>query len=368
MEALQAVLDEAVAVGDAAGVAAAVVGPGGTGWTGFAGATAVGGEQRVGPETVFWIASMTKAITSVAAMQLVEQGKMSLDMEMGQVLPELEHPLVLHAGSVRPAEKKITLRHLMTHTAGFGYPWLSQELTDFIAARPPESLPPPGTRAALNAPLLFEPGERLQYGISTDWLGLAVEAAAGVTLDKYFSEHIFAPLGMTETTFTPSEAQRARQAMLHERGEDGKLAAKRLAKPFAEHFCAGGGGLFSTLGDYAKFLRIFCAGGAGIISAGTILAMRSNQIGELFAGPILPNANREIKGKWGLGFFINLELGPFGRPAGAYGWSGMANTYFWIDPEINLAGVIMMQNLPPGDAGCIRTYNRFEQSVYAALQ
>jgi len=374
---IQNVLDAAVAAGDVAGVAAAVIGPEGIRLEACAGVTALGGDQPVTRDTIFWIASMTKPITSVAAMQLVSQGKMSLDMEMGELLPELRHPQILENGKLRPAVKKITLKHLLTHTAGFSYPFLSQALAEFISAQDPASLPKPGTRAALNAPLLFEPGERWEYGLSTDWLGLAVEKVSGLTLDTYFLENISGPLGMLDTTFTPSAEQRARQVTLHERGADGKLVPRRLAKPFAEHFCSGGGGLFSTLADYQKFLRIFTANGAEIISAGALSAMSSNQIGALRAGT-MPSANpalfagRDVnpgmESKWGLGFLIYPERGPFGRNAGSYGWSGMANTYFWVDPEINQAAVILMQNFPSGDVGALKTYSRFEKAIYAAAQ
>jgi CubicO group peptidase (beta-lactamase class C family) len=330
-----------------------------------AGDTVLGRPQPITRDTIFWIASMTKPVTAVAAMQLIEAGKLSLETPAGELLAELEHPQVLENGVLRPAATKITIKHLFTHTAGYGYPFMNKALADFIAIQPKASLPAPGTRAALAPPLLFEPGTAWEYGFSTDWLGLAVEAAAGETLDKYFETHIFGPLGMVDTRFTPTAQQRGRQAWLHERKADGTLMPKGPAAPFAEHFCSGGGGLFSTLADYAKFLGLFLEEGAGILSPASITAMRTNQIGPLTAGV---NFGSGITGKWGLGFMVYPQQGPNGRSAGSYGWSGMANTYFWIDPEINQAAMILMQNLPPGDPVCLKTYNQFEKAIYAAAQ
>ncbi len=365
---IQQALNNAVARGETAGVAAAVTGPGGTVVEAFAGA----GIDR---DTVFWIASMTKPVTSVAAMQLVENGTLTLDSEMGELLPELKDPVVLENGALRPATRRITLRHLLTHTAGYAYPFMNPTFSAFIEQQDPKSLPEIGTRAALNGPLMFEPGTAWEYGFSSDWLGLAVEAASGLTLDQYFQTHIFDPLDMQDTSFTPSLAQIARQAVLYQRLPDGSLKPKGPAKPFAQHFCAGGAGLFSTLADYQKFLRIFLAP-SPILSPASIAAMCANQIGDLSAGymgsadPARPGVhlNPGQDNKFGLGFLIFPKKGPFGRSAGSLTWSGLPNTYFWIDREINLAAIILMQILPSGDTGAIKTYSRFEKAVYAAPQ
>jgi CubicO group peptidase (beta-lactamase class C family) len=365
---IQQILNNALARGEAPGIAAAVTGPSGTLLEAFAG-------PNINRDTLFWIASMTKPVTSVAAMQLVENGTLTLDSEMGDLLPELKNPQILENNTLRPATRKITLRHLLTHTAGYAYPFMNPAFAAFIAQQDPKTLPEIGTRAALNAPLMFEPGTAWEYGFSTDWLGLAVEAASGLTLDKYFQTHIFAPLGMEDTTFTPTPAQIARQAPLHQRLPDDTLRPKGPAKPFAQHFCSGGGGLFSTLADYQKFLRIFLAP-SPILSPASIAAMSTNQIGPLTAGymgsadPAQPgiNVNPGQDNKFGLGFLIYPGKGPFGRSPGSLTWSGLPNTYFWIDPEINLAAIILMQILPAGDTGAIKTYSRFEKAVYAAPQ
>ena len=166
-------------------------------------------------DTIFRLASMTKAVTSVAAMQLVEQGRLQLDQPVGNILPELSAPQVLQgfddagAPRLRPAKRPITLRHLLTHTAGFAYDVWDPELARYIKASgtPPGST---GKLASLRLPLVFDPGERWEYGINLDWAGRTVEAVSGLPLEVYFRQHIFAPLGMADTDYVISAAQRSR--------------------------------------------------------------------------------------------------------------------------------------------------------------
>jgi CubicO group peptidase (beta-lactamase class C family) len=371
-ERLQRLLDDAVAAGDVAGVAAAVTDGRGARFEGVAGVQALGGAAKITERTLFWLASMSKPVTSLAALQLVEAGKLSLDAPVGEVLPALAAPMILQGGKLRPAEQKITLRHLLTHTAGFAYGFTNAEYAAYIAEN---NLPTgPGRRASLDLPLLFEPGERWEYGISTDWLGLVVEAASGETLEAYLQNHVFAPLGMEDSGFLPSEAQRARLAAIHQRQSDGALLADPPQPPRIPEFFSGGGGLYSTLADYQKFLRVFLTGGAGILSAQGIAEMSRHQIGALRPGAI-PSAtpgliangdmNPGQPSEWGLGFLIFPQKGPFGRNPGSFGWAGMANTYFWVDPAAGLAVVILMQVLPLGDMRAAKTYTRFERAVYA---
>lgn len=372
---IQAVLDAAVAAGDVAGVVAAVTGPAGTIMQAQAGVTVAGGDVAVDERTIFWIASMTKPITSVAAMQLVERGLLSLDAPIGDLLPYLAAPRILQDGQLRPAKTAITLRHLLTHTAGFSYDFASAAYVDYISAHPEAAKR--GRLSWLEMPLLFEPGTAWEYGINTDWVGRAVEAASGMALDAYLAAHILEPLGMEDTQFIPSEAQDARRAALHQRLPDGGLMAAPVARVSRPEFFSGGGGLYSTLADYQKFLRIFLNDGAGIIGPGSLAEMTRNQIGGLRAGYI-PSANPELitgadmnpgqESKWGLGFLIYPERGMFGRNAGSLGWAGLANTYFWIDPAAELAAVIMMQTLPSGDPGAIKTLCGFEAAIYAAAR
>lgn len=369
---IQAVLDAAVASGAAAGVAAGVVDARGTLMEVCTGVIAAGSGQAMGAETQFWIASMTKPVTSVAAMQLVEKGLLELDAPIGVLLPELRKPLIVEGGKFRRARREITLRHLLTHTAGFGYVFGSAEYAALLEKNPEP--PAWGTRKALQAPLLFEPGARWEYGLSTDWVGLAVEAASGMALDAYFAKHIFAPLGMRDCGFFP-EAER--QAGLHYRQADGSLCARPPALPERKEVLSGGQGLYATLGDYLKFLRVFLRGGAGVLRPESVAEMARNQIGGLEAGVVASRDPALFLGTgieagmgcgFGLGFLIYRKDGPDGRRQGSFGWLGVANTHFWVDPAVNLAAVIMMQTLPAGDAGALATRRAFERAVYDAAQ
>ncbi len=360
---IQAVLDEAVARGDAPAVVAGVIDANGTLFQGAAGA--------IGAESSCWMASMTKPVTSVAALQLVEAQKLSLEAPIGELLPELGAPQILENGRLRPARGKITLKHLLTHTSGMSYPFASAELTAWQKAQ--QNPPPPGTVEWLNVPLLFEPGERWEYGISTDWVGRAVEAASGLSLDEYFKRHIFGPLGMENTGFSPGTPW----AVLHDRRPDNSLVPQVPGPVRPPAFFSGGGGLYSTLNDYLKFLSIFLNQGSRIISPASLEALSVNQVRNLRAGalpsinPAFANAGDAAQGvdaRWTLGFMLFPTGGPAGRHAGSLSWAGAANTYFWIDPAFNLAAAILMQVQPSGDAGCINTLNRFEQAVYAAMR
>jgi methyl acetate hydrolase len=371
---IQAVLDRAVAAGDVAGVAAAVIGPEGPLHMAVAGTTAAGDRQPVTENSVFWIASMTKPVASVAAMQLVEQGKLALDAPIGDLLPALANPQILEAGRLRPAKRKITLRHLLTHTAGFSYSFTRAKYAAYIAAN---DIPPSGTLGALNMPLLFEPGERWEYGINTDWVGLAVEAASGLKLDAYFQNHIFAPLGMNDTTFLPNKEQHKRRVSMHQRDADGGLTPHPLSPVTKPEFWSAGSGLYSTLADYQKFLRALLNKGAGLVRPETMADMLRNQVGDLRAG-YLPSANPALhtgvdttpgmKCGWGLGFMIYPEPKAGGRRAGSGSWAGLANTHFWVDPAAGLAGTMLVQVLPFCDERVLETYGSFEQAVYAAPQ
>ena len=199
-------------------------------------------------DTVFRIASMTKAVTCVAAMQLVEQGKLKLEEPVPNIDPAVGSPQVLEgfdgagAPKLRPAKRPITLRHLLTHTAGFSYEVWDADMVRYvkISGMPSTSS---GKVAALRMPLVFDPGERWEYGINIDWVGRIVESLSGQPIDVYFREHVFAPLGMKDTGFVTSPEQRARQASVHQRQADGTLVPQPLETPFTPEFYAGGGGL-----------------------------------------------------------------------------------------------------------------------------
>jgi len=264
----EAALDAAVDAGRVAGAVALVTGRDGPTYRRAAGRRSLGEPAPMTPDTLFWIASMTKAIASVAALQLVERGRLSLDGDLADLLPDLAGLEVLEgfdAGQrprLRPARTPVTLRRLLTHTSGFGYAWISPDLAAWLQATGAADASS-GLRAAHRQPLLFDPGEGWAYGLGTDWVGIAVEAASGQRLDAYLAEHLFAPLGMTDTVFAPSAAQAARKAGMHARGPDGGLVPMPFARRSDPEVLSGGGGLYSTAADYGRFLTLLLNGGAG---------------------------------------------------------------------------------------------------------
>ena len=336
-------------------------------------------------DSVFWIASMTKAITSAAGMQLVEQGKLSPDAPIGKVLPDLAAPQVLEGfdakgePKLRPAKKPITLRHLMTHTAGFAYDMWNGDMVKYL-----ERTGTPGviscTNAALKTPIVNEPGTRWEYGTNIDFVGKAVEAASGQKLDAYLRDHLFAPLGMADTGFKIGEAQRKRLVGMHQRNEDGSLATIPFELEQNPEFHMGGGGLYGTAGDYIKFTQMILNKGRGngnqVLKAETVATMGQNHIGELnmtkMTSAVAFATNDvdlypDMAKKWGLSFLINTAKTPEGRSPGSLAWAGLANTYYWIDPSRDIAGVILMQVLPFADNKCLETFAGFERGVYAGL-
>jgi CubicO group peptidase (beta-lactamase class C family) len=336
-------------------------------------------------DSVFWIASMTKAVTSAAGMQLVEQGKLSLDEPIGKVLPDLAAPQVLEGFDasgeprLRPVKKPITLRHLMTHTAGFCYDLWNADMGKYM-----EKTGTPGIISCLNAalktPLASDPGTRWEYGINIDFVGKAVEAASGKKLDAYLHDHMFAPLGMSDTGFKITDNMRKRLVGMHARGEDGTLAAIPFELEQNPEFHMGGGGLYSTAGDYIKFCQMILNKGKGngnqLLKPETVAAMGQNQMGDLTVGKMTtaapPFTNDvdlypDMIKKWGLSFLINTGKTPEGRSPGSLAWAGLANTYFWIDPARDIAGVILMQVLPFADKKCLEAFAGFESGVYAGL-
>ena len=335
--------------------------------------------SRMSNDTIFRIASMVKLLTSVAALQLVERGKLKLDEPAGNIDPTLGSVQVL-AGfdakgipQLRPAQEPITLRNLLTHTSGFSYPlWDPKVVRYRKAVRSNPALP--------SMALMFEPGSRWAYGGSLDRVGRMVEIAGGQSLDRYFSDHITGPLGMIDTGFSLTREQRARQALLHVRDANGKLVPQPLETPDLPKVFSGGGGIYSTAPDYLTLLQALLNGGslreASILRPETVALMSENQIGNLDAGilkttnPALSNDVDFFPGvrlRWGLGHMINVAPVPGGRKAGSLTWAGLYNTYYWIDPAMRIAGVIMMQILPFADRQALKAYRQFEHGVYRAL-
>ena len=329
-------------------------------------------------DSIFQIASMTKAITSVAAMQLVERGLLPLDEPIDPLLPELARPDLLTGFDpdgqpiLEPASKPITLRHLLTHTSGLGYAFTSADMAKAQGKVLPASI------ASISAPLMFEPGTDWLYGVSTDWIGRAVEAASGRTLGAYMAEHVFAPLAMHDTGFAVAPEKIGRRVPLLSRQDDGLVPFPiEIGGGDAAEFQSGGGGLYSTAADYMRFMRMILnrgtLDGERIISADTVAAMAQNQIGPIRAGrmesvvPLLARTYDPFPGMhcgWGLGFLINPETGPAGRAAGSLAWAGLPNCYFWIDPASDLAGLVLMQFLPFADQSALRILAAVESAAY----
>jgi methyl acetate hydrolase len=332
-------------------------------------------------DSVFWIASMTKAVTTAAAMQLVEQGKLSLDTPIGTLLPDLASPQVLEgfdangAPKLRAARNPITLRHLMTHTAGFCYDMWNGDMLKYL-----EKTGTPGIitckNDALKTPIMSDPGTRWEYGTNIDFVGKAVEAVSGKKLDAYLRDHLFKPLGMTDTGFKLTESQRKRLVGMHARGPDGALSPMPFELEQEPEFHMGGGGLYGTAGDYIKFTQMILNKGSGngnqVLKPETVAVMGQNHIGVLNVTKMTTAigwATNDVElfpgmdKKWGLSFLINTAKTPEGRSPGSLFWAGLGNTYFWIDPARNVSGVILMQLLPFADGKCLEAFAGFERGV-----
>jgi methyl acetate hydrolase len=336
-------------------------------------------------DTVVWIASMTKAITATAAMQLVEAGKLALERPAADVVPELAAARVLEgfdgAGHprLRAPKRPLSLRHLLTHTGGYSYEIWNPSIAQYQTATGTPGITT-CTNAALTTPLVFDPGDKWEYGINIDWAGKMVEAVSGQKLDRYLQQHVFEPLGMKDTSFKLSASQRARLAGVHQRGPDGKLAVIPFELPQEPEFHMGGGGLYGTAGDYLAFAQMIMQGGTykgeQVLRRETVDLMAQNHIGQLEIGKMvtaMPGLSNDVElfpgmsKKWGLSFLINTEKASTGRSAGSLAWAGLANTYFWIDRTRKVCGVFLSQLFPFYDDTAIDLLGKFESEVYRTL-
>jgi methyl acetate hydrolase len=383
--AIDRVLSNPVESGKVPGVVGMVANDSGVLYQGAFGRRKIDAPGPMTLDSVFRIASMTKAITATAAMQLVEAGRIGLEQPIGELLPFTRDVKVLEgfddAGKprLRPTSKAVTVRHLLTHTSGYGYDIFNPDLGRYVETM---GLPSIVTCRldSLTVPLLFDPDTRWEYGIGIDLTGRIVETVSGQDLEAYFRQHIFQPLGMSDSSFRPGPGMNARMVGTHARGPDGKLVPITFEFPQDAEFLMGGGGLYSTAADYLAFCRMLLAGGTlkggTVLKPETVRLMSENHIGALDV-PKMASSNPQmaleveffpgIVKKWGLSFLINMSDVPNGRAAGTLAWAGVHNTFFWVDPKSRLTAVLMMQLLPANDPAVLDTLLGFEAAVYNAF-
>jgi methyl acetate hydrolase len=383
--AIDKVLSKPIEAGLVPGVVAVAADDSGVIYEGAFGRRAVGSTEPMTLDSVFRIASMTKAITGTAAMQLVEKGRIGLEQPMGDVLPLVRDVKVLEGfdgdGTPRLRDPKtpVTLRHLLTHTAGYGYDIFNPDLARYVQIA---GLPSILSRKndALRVPLLFDPGSGWEYGIGLDLVGKVIEEVTGEDLESYFRRHILDPLGMRDTGFLLRNDMARRLVGTHMRGPDGKPIAISIEPMEEAEFHTGGAGLFSTAPDYVTFTRMLLAGGAldgvEVLKPETVKLMARNAIGDLNVPMVRSNNPAlalevetfpgQVK-KWGLTFLINTKDIEGFRSGGSLTWGGVHNTYFWIDLEKRITAVALMQILPIGDPHVQETMIGFERALYTAI-
>jgi methyl acetate hydrolase len=383
-EAIGAVLETAVANGAVPGAVAVVVDGEGTRGVAAAGSTRADGEgEPLRTDARFRIASMTKALVSAAALQLMERDRMSLDDEVGSIVPAWNDLQVLDGWDgdrprLRAPRTRATIRHLLTHTAGHGYWFVSNDLTKYHQVTgTPNVLS--GLRTSLATPLQTDPGTRWEYGINSDWLGLVVEEVSGQTLDAYLAEHLFTPLGMKNTSFLATPDERAAMMPVHARTPDGGLAVTDIDFVPEPEWAPGGHGSFSTAEDYGLFLTMLLRGGTSpdgtrVLDEDTVTLAFSDQLGGVqypavieTCAPELTNTiqNLPVRHGWGLGFHLTLEDLEGMRRAGTGDWAGIFNCYYWADRTAGIGGAFLTQVLPFFDPGCVEAAVGVEQAAYA---
>jgi methyl acetate hydrolase len=337
-------------------------------------------------DSVFAIFSTTKAITGTAILQLVEQSELDLDAPAKTYAPDIGKLQVIDGFDakgeprLRPPKRDVTTRMLMVHTAGFGYDFFSQTYNRLAQEKGQPSVIT-SSKASLMTPLLFDPGDKWEYGTNIDWCGQIVEAITGKRLGDVFKARIFEPLGMKDTTFELTEAMRGKLAGVHARGADGSLTPMDFELPANPEVHMGGHGLYATVGDYMRFIRMWLNDGAGengrVLKPETVRMAAQNHLGDkkVTALPgVIPSLSNDAEffpgqsKSWALTFMINDQQAPTGRPAGALGWAGLANLFYWIDRANGIGGFWATQILPFGDPASFVGYMNFETAFYESLK
>ena len=338
-------------------------------------------------DSVFAIFSTTKAITGTAVLQLVEEGRLDLDAPAEKYAPEIGKAQVLEgfdaAGKprLRAPKRAVTTRMLLLHTAGFGYDFFNEQYNRLAKEHGQPSVIT-SSKAALRSPLLFDPGDDWEYGSNIDWAGQVVEGITGKRLGQVMQERIFAPLGMASSAFTLSPDMRGRLARMHQREADGSLKPLLdFELPQEPEVHMGGHGLYATVGDYCRFIRMWLNDGEGehgrVLKPETVRMAVQNGLGDkkvkLLPGVIANLSNDAeffpgLSKSWALTFMINDEPAPTGRPAGALGWAGLPNLFYWIDRQNGIGGFWATQVFPFADAVSFGGYMDFETAVYASQE
>jgi methyl acetate hydrolase len=367
--AIKALLDGAVAKGALHGVAAVVVDRNGALFHHAAG--------EANEHTLFRNASMTKAVATTGALQLVEQGRLSLDATVESILPEFGKLQLLEGFDgdkprLRAPASKATVRQLMTHTAGLGYFFTNDKLMRYLTLTG-EPSPLSGEKRSLSVPMVNDPGTAWEYGVNTDWLGLVVEKLTGQSLGGYLRQHVYVPLGMNDSGFTPSAEQRARLLRVMQRQADGKLAPSALDLAATSEWDAAGHGSYGTIQDYGRFVQAWLNDGAGVLKPATAQMALQNHIGAIKLPELIKSAMPELSNdvpsmpvpqNWGLGFHLTQADLPGMRSRGTGDWAGVFNSYYWIDRVKGIGGVLMTQLLPFFDMPVVETLMGFEMAVY----
>jgi len=373
--------------GGAPGVVAMATDRTATFYEGVAGQRELGKPQPMTTDTIMAIASCTKAITGTALMQLVETGKLALDDPARAYVPEIAEIQVLlgfeadGTPRLRPPKSDITLNQLMLHTSGMTYEFMSAEDLRYRTVMKIPSIMS-STYASTKSVLVHDPGERWTYGVNTDWLGRVSEAVRGARLGNILREQVFAPLDMHDISFTITPDMERRRATVHERAADGQLIpAPALVFPQPPEMDMGGGGLYTTVTEYMKFIRMLLNDGAGkhgrVLQAATVQRMAQNGLGKLKSAgwttsiPSLTNSGEFFPGlskSWAYTFQVNDEQTPTGRPAGELMWAGLTNLYYWVDRKNGIGGMWGSQILPFQDVASYPGFVDFEAAVYRALK
>ncbi|WGS17498.1 MULTISPECIES: serine hydrolase domain-containing protein [unclassified Bradyrhizobium] len=381
-----AILNETVTKGPGVpGVVAMVTDRNGNIYEGAAGKRRTDKPDAMTTDTSFAIFSTTKAITGTAALQLIEEGRLDLDAPARRYAPDIGKLQVIDGfdakgqPKLRAPKREVTTRMLLLHIGGFGYDFFNENYLRLATEHGQPSVIT-ASKASIMTPLLFDPGSKWEYGTNIDWVGQVVEGITGKRLGEVFAERIFKPLGMANTTFEINDAVRSKLAGMHARNADGSLTPMDFELPSNPEVHMGGHGLYSTVGDYMRFIRMWLNDGNGphgrVLKPETVNMAEKNHLGDLKV-TALPGVIKSLSNdaeffpgqskSWSFTFMVNDEEAPTGRPAGALGWAGLANLFYWIDRQNGFGGYWATQILPFGDPASFTGYMRFETAFYDTL-